>query len=574
MCKTGLIINDIADHCANFILLTGKNQNVKEKIANEPIRNFSKSNIAKFNNLLDSANWDDIYYCSDPNIALDYFISRLTPIHDSCFPFIKSSKKFDSGKRWITPALIKSINTKCKLHKKWIKTRKRLDETKYKKYTNLLGKLLRIAKNQYYSKLFDAKIQNIKNIWKNVNALINKNSSNNSNINKIIRNGLTINNSSDIANSFNDYFCDIGNNLHSQSLNNNTTNRSSSSYKNYFGPSRSNSFFCSDITLSELLATVNNLKQSSSCVGSFMSSSLLKNCIDHIAEPLLFIFNLSFDKGVFPEQLKLSRVIPIFKKGSKMNMSNFRPISITNPLGKVLEKLMHTRMTSYLEKFNILYDYQFGFRKSYSTSIAVIDVVNMIEKELHDKKFVLGIFMNLQKAFDTINLNILLDKLHHYGFRETSFNWFKTYLIGRSQFTVVNGEKSLIKITNCGVPQGTVLGPLLFLLYINDITRSVNKSQIKLFADDSNLFVVSDDLKTLFDIANNELTCLSQWISANKFFINYDKTNFMVFDPISRTKKKNNNALLPYSLLFNDHVITQVHCVKYLGVMIDDEQLI
>ena len=175
-------------------------------------------------------------------------------------------------------------------------------------------------------------------------------------------------------------------------------------------------------------------------------------------------------------------------------MSNYRPISLTNPLAKVLEKIMYSRMMNFINKFHILYDYQFGFRKKFSTSMAVLDVITMIHKELYNGNYVLGVFMDLQEAFDTVNYEILLKKLDHYGFRGLCLNWFKSYLLGRSQFTVVNGYSSSTIAVTCGIPQGTVLGPLLFLLFINDIANSVVKSKIKLFADDSNLFIANKDL--------------------------------------------------------------------------------
>jgi hypothetical protein len=231
---------------------------------------------------------------------------------------------------------------------------------------------------------------------------------------------------------------------------------------------------------------------------------------------------------------------------------------------------MHSRMTTYLDKFKIFYDYQFGFRKKYSTSTAVIDVVNMLQKELHEGNFVMGVCMDLKKAFDTVNFNILLDKLEYYGFRGTCLNWFKSYLIGRTQFTVANECLSNVKHTTCGIPQGTVLYPLLFLLYINDIANSVSSFHVKLFADDFNLFVVSDNILSLFDVANNELNNLAHWICVNKLYVNYDKTNYMIFVPRTRNCHTS-NIIINRNLLFNGHIIKQVHCVKCLGVNIDDE---
>ena len=139
---------------------------------------------------------------------------------------------------------------------------------------------------------------------------------------------------------------------------------------------------------------------------------------------------------------------------------------------------------AFINKYEILYECQFGFRKNFSTSMAVLDVVNMIQKELYDDNFVIGVFMDLQKAFDTITYDTLLSKLEHYGFRGFTASWFRSYLVGRSQYTAINGNDSLTKIITCGIPQGTVLGPLLFLLYINDIPNSVKHSRIKLLADD------------------------------------------------------------------------------------------
>jgi hypothetical protein len=172
-----------------------------------------------------------------------------------------------------------------------------------------------------------------------------------------------------------------------------------------------------------------------------------------------------------------------------------------------------------LTKHNILYKYQFGFRKKYSTVLALIEAMDNIYSKLDEHQFVLGIYLDLSKAFDTVNHEILLYKLYNYGIRGVAYDWFKSYLSNRQQYTVVEGSvSSLAKIT-CGVPQGSVLGPLLFLLYINDIANAVPELKVKLFADDTNLFIADKDPLLLNNTANEAIIKLNNWFIAKRWII-------------------------------------------------------
>ena len=408
-CKTGLILNDIADHCANFMLILEQHEStsiVSSPLPLQQFRNFSKRNTENFISYLSSSDWNHVYSCSDPNIALDHFVDTFTYYHDLCFPFTTTKIKTRPDKKWVSPILIKSINLKSKLYKKWIKSKKTCDESRYKNHAKILRKDLLAAEKQYYSQLFDTKVNNNKAIWRNINSLINYKQPKISAISYIVDNGVTIDQPYQMSTIFNNYFVDIG-----KSLNDSTSPKVGiAPFETYLGPPKSKSFYCSKVTLSELCDVINKLKPSRSCISDCISSSLLKACNIHIAHPLLFIINLSFDTGIFPDRLKTSKVTPIFKKGVKCNVSNYRPISVTNPLSKILERLMATRMINFIDKFKILYDFQFDFRKNYSTSIAVLDLVNMIQKETFEGNYVLGIFMDFQKAFDTVNFAILLKK--------------------------------------------------------------------------------------------------------------------------------------------------------------------
>src|SRR5437867_5112353 len=247
----------------------------------------------------------------------------------------------------------------------------------------------------------------------------------------------------------------------------------------------------------------------------------------------------------------------------KKTPSNYRPISLLSIFNKVLEKLISKRLYNFFEHENIFYKYQFGFRKNHSTSLSVLEVTDFCYANLDNNKYILGLFIDLQKAFDSIDIDILLSKLFNYGIRGIMFDWVKNYLHDRTQYTFVNGIKSSVSKISFGVPQGSVLGPLLFLVYVNDMYRATSEATPKLFADDTNLFIVADNLNDLSTRTNKCLDNIYQWCLAIRLTINLDKTNYTVFSPSRKTSIDNINIYI------GKVQIQYTTCCKYLGILID-----
>ena len=248
-----------------------------------------------------------------------------------------------------------------------------------------------------------------------------------------------------------------------------------------------------------------------------------------------------------------------------MEPSNYRPISLLSNLEKILEKLMYSRLVSFLDRFEIIYSKQFGFRKKHSTSDIVNIIVERIRKALDDGQYACGVFVDLQKAFDTVDHEILLQKLKHYGIRNTALSWFKTYLSGRFQFVSVSDVKSCLKAIKHGVPQGSVLGPLLFLIFINDLHHAVRFSETFQFADDTNLLHFGKSSESLNNEVNQDLGLLYDWLIANKIALNTDKTKFILF----KSKRKPQIINFELSLPGGEKIQPSTH-IKYLGVILDE----
>ena len=214
----------------------------------------------------------------------------------------------------------------------------------------------------------------------------------------------------------------------------------------------------------------------------------MKHVAPSIVRPLRHICQLSLTEGNFPDELKIAKIIPLYKANDPSMFNNYRPISLLSIFSKILEKVMYDRLYQYLIKFELLYDYQFGFQKGKSTYMAIICLLDELVSAIEKGEIGIGIFIDFRKAFDTVDHNILLEKLDHYGIRGPALDWLQSYLCNRQQFVEYDGTCSATKQLKCGVPQGSNLGPLLFLIYINDLAHISPKLFAILFADDSNFF--------------------------------------------------------------------------------------
>ncbi|XP_065673940.1 uncharacterized protein LOC136090891 [Hydra vulgaris] len=309
----------------------------------------------------------------------------------------------------------------------------------------------------------------------------------------------------------------------------------------------------SELLIDELRLAISMLKTNKSAGLDKVNPDVVKAVSDIIKKPLFKIFNLSLKNGIFPDQLKLAKIIPIYKGGDDSIKSNYRPISILSCFSKILERIMHNRLYNYLEESNILYDKHFGFRNNHSTEHAVIDLANQILNGFDNDSYTLGIFLDLSKAFDTVNHKILIYKLHNYGVVHSNLKWLQCYLQNRKQGVPYDLTCSPFESINCGVPQGSILGPLLFLIYINDIYLSSKILNYIIFADGTNVFFSDSNLKNIFYIVNTELIYLNEWFEANKLSLNIEKTKYILFETKStqscnvcdvKPKEMNNIGLL------------------------------
>ena len=494
-----------------------------------------------------------LLYSQDVNVNFNIFIDKLHELYSECFPL---KAKYISEKRlnnpWITANVIKSIKTKNNLYKDYKVGA--VTENQYKLYRNMLNRIISNAKKSYYMNLFTNYKNDTKKVWNAINQL--KNNHKKTYLSYIFINNKILRTPSEISNAFNEYYTNIAVNL------DNNIPPATFDPTVFLRGDYPTSMSVHPVIHSDVTSVIKSLKNKKSNANEIPVSIIKDNC-EHIAIPLSIIFNQSIGKGIFPQPLKHATVIPIYKNGPKNILGNYRPISLLSTFSKIFEKLMKKSLLNFLESRSIITPEQFGFRQSLSTFHPLKILSENIYSALDSQHSLLGIFIDFCKAFDTVRHDILLKKLKHYGIRGVIHDWFKDYLSNRTQSTKILNHISSPQDTKYGVLQGSVLGPILFLIYINDLPQIFPRLKSVLFADDSTLYITGDDPISMIETANSDLEILKNWCYSNRLTINSNKTFYMLFT------KKSIDILPP--LKYDNSIIAKTEQHKMLGITFDED---
>ncbi|KAK9878787.1 hypothetical protein WA026_023852 [Henosepilachna vigintioctopunctata] len=504
----------------------------------------------KLHYLFDKQDWNTVLSADDADLAVGNFTSIINSILDSVterktIKYCKTSKI----KPCITPGIICSIKHRDKMKKQLGFNSSNENYEKYRNYRNSLNSLINKCKYKYYNSKIENNKNDLKKNYKVVNELsVKTNSEKNDNF-KIKNNDTTFNNTKDMAEYCNNYFVNNGLNLAKKII--------TPKHKFRMQFTSNTSMFIKPVDENEIIKKINSLKSNSSKGINDNDPKIIKQYHLYLLKPLAHIINLIFKYGHVSSQFKVSVVTPVYKAGNRSSIENYRPISVINNFAIIFEKCLKDRLMKFLEKNKILSKRQFGFVRGRSSTDAILELTKMVVQNLDDGKKCLAVF-------DTIPHDSLLEILRAYGIRGVVLKIFESYMEERQQIFKIGDVLSEPLELKIGIPQGTVMGAIIFLVYINSLTNLVvDGGSLISYADDTAVVFVTDSWSRVKELAENGLTKVKIWLDSNRLTLNVDKTHYVAFSVTSANRPSFD------SISVESTVIKEVTSTKYLGVTID-----
>lgn len=546
----GTISNDISDHCPVFIVYALENT-IKQNTDLITYQHISNEALDLFSLAVSTHSWDSVLRKTNVNEAYNEFLEAFVRIYTAHFPFKQVRKSKKIRKPWIMSEHIKMIKNKNRLYHAFLHSRSEIKLKEFKTERNRLNKILRQAKIDYYQCLFsEISRKRPDAVWKVINSVLGRQTK--SNVPKSISYKNCELSGKALADHFNTHFVNAG-----------VTHTHDSEVRYSLSKCVTETIFMEPTDEHEVFTIIKNLSNSKALDIDNLQIKPIKYVLDYFPfiHSLVHIFNLAIESATFPDGMKRARVSVLFKNGDINNVSNYRPISVLPIFSKVLEKIIAARLTKFLDKHNVITNSQFGFRKGRSTEAALLSLKESIVQSIDSQKFALGLFIDFSKAFDCLSHDILAYKLSMYGVRGHPLALMKSYLANRTQCVCIDNILSSFVTLKNGVPQGSVLGPLLFNLYINDLVNIDPTVDFFIYADDSTILFNGKDANQLIIRCNAFLVKLSDWSLLNVIRINPTKTKAILF------RARNKPFQLEYSITYSGQNIELVNEHKILGVI-------
>ena len=503
-----------------------------------------------------NGDWEAFYSSRDASECWEILEDRVRQFLNEKCP----SKEFrtkEIREPWVTNELIEEIKDKDRAMRTAKRTGKVEDWVAAKAERNRVGRLVEQAKADFLRDQQEELADNPKKFWRVIKSIVPGKKP------KVGKISLSTTNEggeevsideAKVAEFINEYFSGIGPKLAEQHR----------EPWRFYGEAREDQcppFLTHFDQVLRLCREINTMKSSGF---KDIAAKIFKDAFMVLVPQLVYMFNLSLSTGIFPDGWKRATIIPLYKGGTKTEVSNYRPVSLLPLPGKLLEKIVHACLTHFLDENKIISDKQGGFRKGFSTSTSIANLTDDLLTGINRGEIALAAFMDLRKAFDTVDHSILLNKLKCYGVCDNNLNWCANYLQNRTQRTLANGVLSPECKITCGVPQGSVIGPLFFILYINDFQLAVRNSSTQLYADDTVIYVTGENKEAATRKLQPALNQFSLWCKANKLTLNASKTKLVVFGTRYKVKKAREAVVK-----IGDTPLQVVPSYKYLGFVLD-----